>query len=480
MTARLWLSLAGGAGVLVALSLGACRKPGPDEIVYTGANRAPSEGPERGGTSSEPGGSGGTSSAPGGTASGGSFGGTASGGRDPNAGGGDTAGAGGEDGAIDPGPTCPTVPVGRGAFTKRGLLEAVAACATREYCLFQDEARTLRDRAAESLAEPSEAASAAPREAWLAAMASWEAAELFQFGPAAPAMSPGGLGLRDLVYSWPIVARCKVDEQTVSGFYANDAFFGPPDRSLSSGRTLRALEYLLFYSGTDNGCTQFSPINSSGSWTRLGADEVRARRRAYAARVAEDVLRRADALVEAWSPTGGDFTTKLVETGSDSVFASEQAALNAVGGALFYLEKQVKDGKLAVPLGLDAACPAASCPDQVEAYFAHTSADHIARNLRGFRKLFQGCAEGNAGVGFDDWLVAVGAGELSSRMLAALDGAESEAASLDAPLETLIVNEPARVQRAYDALKALTDLLKTEFITTLNLERPAGTIGDND
>src|SRR5262249_2935948 len=131
---RLWLSLAGGAGFLVAISLGACRKPGPDEIVYTGANRSPSGGPSQGGSSGQTGGSGGTSSASGGTSSGarggdgGTSGSTSSGGRDPNGGGGgdDDAGGGGEAGRPDPGPMCPTVPVGSGSFTKRGLLEAAA------------------------------------------------------------------------------------------------------------------------------------------------------------------------------------------------------------------------------------------------------------------------------------------------------------------------------------------------------------------
>jgi predicted lipoprotein len=484
LRAFVWLSL--GGGMASALGLGACRKPPPDEIVYTGARRPPGS-PGQGGAiatggSNTANGSSSGSSAGARGGSGGTSGDSATGGRDPNGGGGGDdvmgGGAGGEAGMPEPEPQCPAVPVSGGQFTKRGLLEGAAACATREYCLFQAKAKALRDRALEAAAEPSEQAAAATREAWLAAMASWEVAEVLQFGPAAPAMSPGGLGLRDLIHAWPLVARCKVDEQIVNRFYANDAFFGAPSVSLSSGRTLHALEYLLFYGGSDNGCTQFSPINTTGSWAKLGDAEVRARRVAYAARAAEDVLRQAGALVNAWSPSGGDFASKLVEAGR--VYASEHAALNAVGGALFYLEKQVKDGKLAIPLGLDMACPAASCPDQVEAYFAHTSIDHIAQNLRGFRKLFQGCADRNAGFGFDDWLVAVEAGDLSLRMLGALDGAEAAVATLDAPLETLVVSDPARVQGVYDALRVLTNLLKTEFVTTLNLERPAGTVGDND
>lgn len=455
--------------------------------MYTGARVKPSGVPSGGTSAVSTGGASSGGSASGASAGarggkGGTSGDSSSGGRDPSGGGGgvDTtdAGAGGEAGTPDPGPVCDPVPVLTGSFSKRGLLESAAACARREYCVFQGHATTLRERAALAASEPSEEASAAVRDAWLAATASWQEAEVIQFGPAAAALDPGGLGLRDLVYSWPLVARCKVDEQTVSRFYEREAFFGSSSESPSSGRTLHALEYLLFFSGTGNGCSAFSTINSTRSWNKLSADEVRQRRLDYAARAAEDVFRRAEALVSAFSPDDGAFGSKLVEPGA--VYASEQAALNAVGGSLFYLDKQVKDWKLATPLGLDPACPSAACPDLVEALYARTSVDHIAKNLRGFRKLFQGCGDGNAGFGFDDWLVAVGAEELSARMLAALDGVEAAVATLDQPLETLVVSDPGRVRAVYDALKALTDPLKTEFTTALNLERPAGTIGDND
>jgi predicted lipoprotein len=482
---KLWLSFGWCVIASVIASLGSCRKSSPDEIVYTGARTQPTGGPS-GGTSAVS--TGGASSTSGGTASGarGGSGGTSgeapTGGRDSNGGGAgvDTtdAGAGGEAGTTDPGPACDLVAVATGSFSKRGLLEATASCARREYCLFEIQAKALRDRTATAASEPSEEASAAARDAWLTAIASWQEAEVFQFGPASAELNPGGRGLRDLVYSWPLSARCKVDEQTVSGFYERDAFLGSASESPSSGRTLHALEYLLFYSGTTNGCSAYSTINSTGSWNRLSADDVRRRKLDYAARTAEDVLRRAQALVSAWSPDDGAFGSKLVEPGA--VYASEQAALNAVGGSLFYIDKQVKDWKLATPLGLDPACPAASCPDLVEAVYARTSVDHIAKNLRGFRKLFQGCGDGSAGFGFDDWLVAVGAAELSARMLAALDGVEVAVAALDQPLEALVVSDPGRVRAVYDALKALTDPLKTEFVATLNLERPAGTIGDND
>jgi predicted lipoprotein len=346
--------------------------------------------------------------------------------------------------------------------------------------LFQEAATELRDRAAEYSSEPNDETATLARDAWREAMAVWEEAEIFQFGPAAPSANPGGRGLRELVHSWPLIPRCKVDENTVSEFSARDSFFGSAETSPSSGRTLHALEYLLFYGGVDNGCTPYSSINSLGSWGRLGAAEIRSRKIAYAARAAEDVLRRADVLVDAWSPEGDDFGTILGE--ARSPFKSEQAALNSVNDGLFYIDRQLKDQKLALPLGMHDECPADRCPSAVEALYAGTSVDHIRRNLAGFRKLFQGCGEGNAGIGFDDWLIAKGAGDLATRMLDALAGAEAAVDGLDAPLEQLIVSDPARVEAAHAALKGLTDPFKAEFTSVLNLEPPGGPGGgiDND
>jgi uncharacterized protein len=469
---KVLLSVAAVVGVLAGSSLEACRKPGPDEIVNTGQFHPPTLGPL-------PGSSGASTQSGGGTASGATGGsgngrgGASSGGTSGEAGAdsGD-AGSGGTAGVPDPGTACDPITPSTEPFTKRLLLEATAACTQRQYCLFQEAATELRDRAAEYSSEPNDETAAAARDAWREAMAVWEEAEIFQFGPAAPSANPGGRGLRELVHSWPLIPRCKVDENTVSQFYASDSFFGSAETSPSSGRSLHALEYLLFYGGIDNGCTPYSSINSSGSWGRLGAADIRNRKIEYAARAAEDVLRRAEELVDAWGPEGGDFGTILGR--ARAPFKSEQAALNSVNDGLFYIDRQLKDQKLALPLGMHDECPADRCPAAVEALYAGTSVDHIRRNLAGFRKLFQGCAEGNAGIGFDDWLVAVGAGDLASRMLGALAGAEAAVDALDAPLEQLISSDPARVEAVHTALKGLTDPFKAEFMTVLNLEPPGG------
>jgi predicted lipoprotein len=364
-------------------------------------------------------------------------------------------------------------------FTKQKLLEAAADCAMYRYCRFEGAASALRDASRAFADNPDTTRRDNARAAWRQAIDTWEEAELFSFGPAASQTEPGGKDFRNLIYSWPLNGRCKVDEQTVNRFYESPDFFGPPNRSLVNGRTLSALEYLAYYEGTDNGCHQLSPINANQTWSALDRTELTRRKAAYAAAAAEDVLANARALAQAWSPEHGNFRATLTHTGN-AVYASEQAALNAISDAMFYLERQVKDQKLGIPLGLLPECTTPPCVDAIESRYANASIDHVRANLRGFRALFQGCGAGNSGIGFDDWLNAVGSGELATRMLQALDAADAAAAGVNSPLQDALVSDRARVEALHTAIRNVATPLKTEFVTVLNLELPKTSEGDND
>jgi predicted lipoprotein len=207
------------------------------------------------------------------------------------------------------------------------------------------------------------------------------------------------------------------------------------------------------------------------------------RRDAYAHAAAADVRSRAEALLDAWDADGGDFRTAFVEAGDDTrVFPLDHAALNALSNALFYVEIEVKDQKLGLPLGLGPDCvnAPAACPDSVESRYARVSTDHLRQNLIGLRRAFEGCGAQYSGLGFDDWLDAIGAEDLRARMLDALVGAQEAIESLDPPLEQALLSDPAQVEGVHAAVKRFTDLLKTEFVSVLNLELPRAAATDND
>jgi len=467
------------AGLLAAL---ACKSFVIDENVYTGATSSRpgssstggrSSSPAEGGSPARAGTSGAATSAHGGRESAENGGqGTSTGGA-TQASGGSVANGGSGGGEV--GPLEPEIPAE--PFSKAAFLRQVADCAVLRYQDFEVHALALDEAAKTNLATPTDETAKAVRNAWLAANASWQVAETFRFGPAARSADEdaGAQEIRDQIYAWRFGGRCPVETALVDELYATSAF----GSSLINNRGLGAAEYLLFYPGSDNECPDYSAINKNGTWAALGASEIAARKRAYAEAVAADILKNTRKLLTAWDPAGGNFRKKLTQPGSGSVYPNEQAALNAVWHGLFYVEKEVKDYKLGVPLGV-SECVSGLCPEALEARYAKVSTANIRQNYLGFRRLFQGCGGNFTGLGFDDWLDAIGASDLRGRMLSALDGAQTAIDALDPPLEVSITQNTERVWAVYLALKQLTDLLKSEFVTVLDLELPAGAGSDND
>ncbi len=366
---------------------------------------------------------------------------------------------------------------GKGEATRVALLGAVSTCVQTSAREFQTAAGELKAATAALAASPGAGTRAAAREAFHRAMDAWQVLEVMQIGPAATRNLPGGAELRDNIYSWPLVSRCAVEEQIVSRGYEAASF----PSTLVTRRGLHALEYLLFYEGADTECSPSSVIVADGTWAALPAEEREARKRAYAAVAAADVQQRAAQLVEAWEAGKGDFARTLETAGpGNAVYPTSQAALNAVSDALFYVEEHVKDKKIARPLGL-RECSGDTCPELLESPFAHRSKANIAANLVGYRRLVQGCGTGFAGMGLDDLLVAVGteplAAKVSERVVAAQGALQ---AVEEADLSQALAQDKASVRAVYDSLKNLTDVMKTELATVLDLELPAAVEGDND
>jgi len=450
-----------------ALAFAACKTATPDEVFGFGASQ-----PGSGGRSAQAGGpSGGKPPGGGETAVGGSAPAPVVGGEAGEA---ITAGAAGSGDDLPPTPPrdeCGPRPVSNGSFTRAALREAAADCAIWHYCEADRAARELDSAVQAHRAAPNDDSLARARDAWRVAMERWSSAELFQFGPAgSKAESAGkdpvqGQGLRDTIYSWPVVARCRVDEQVILKGY--ESSWAPVQ---ISARGLFALEYALFYGEFDTAC---SPNSSAGkAWAELAPPAIAAARLDYAAAVGSDVVARIAELQQAFSPEGGNFRQTLIDARG---YESEQQALNVIAWSLLYVEREVKDWKVGVPAGLTLTHPV-SLP---EASFSGVGTSAIRENLRGFRSLFQGCGEHGEGIGFDDWLLDVGQSALAGDMLAALDGAQAAADAFPAMPEA----SQSDLAALYQALRALTSLLKADFFgpgSSLNLKLPAGVASDTD
>lgn len=375
-----------------------------------------------------------------------------------------------------PTPNTPPAPETPG-FDKSTVLEAFADCALSVYTEAQSQTNALAQAVTAWVATPDDAgARDAARTAYLTTMDSWQIAEVFQFGPLGMNSSPGGEELRDPVYSWPLFSRCTMEGYLVSQRYAQDGF---ANTAAVNTRGLLALEYLLFYEGTENACPAGSPLNTEGTWAALGSERA-VRRAAYAKVVADDLASRINALVTTWGPEGKNFATSFKTAGKGSaVYPTDQSAFNAVNLGLFYLEREVKDMKLAWPANVSGFCAEATCPNGLESQFANASRDHLVKNLEGFRKLFVSCNGDASGLGFAAYLRASNAAPLADRMSAEIDNSIAAARAIDDnSLRGALAD--GRVRGLYDQVKKLTDDLKTEFVTVLNLELPQEIQGDND
>jgi predicted lipoprotein len=361
--------------------------------------------------------------------------------------------------------------------TRVELLKAVSSCVQTSARGFQTAAGELKAAVAALAARPEAGTRQAAREAFHRAMDAWQVLEVMQIGPAAPRVIPGGAEIRDNIYSWPLVSRCAVEEQIVSRGYESASF----PSSLVTRRGLHALEYLLFYEGADTECPASSVIVADGTWAALPAEEREARKRAYAAVVAADVQQRATQLVDAWEAGKGDFAKTFTEAGpGNTVYPASQAALNSVSDALFYVEETVKDKKIARPLGL-RECSGDTCPELLESPFARRAKANIAANLVGYRRVVQGCGANFEGMGFDDLLQAVGTEPLAAKLGERVVAAQGSLQAVEeADLAQALVQDKPSVRAVYDSLKGLTDVMKTELATVLDLELPATVEGDND
>lgn len=363
-------------------------------------------------------------------------------------------------------PACGDAPVSTQDFTKKRLLESAGACAQYHTCLFSGRAEELERQVIEYAAEPTEEQLFEARIAWVQAMDAWALSVPAGYGPVASvaADSYHGRGIGAFIHAWPSLNRCEVEKQVATRAYEEQGF----QRILPGARGLSALEYLLFYDGIDTVCASNS--STSAAWAELSPDEIAEAKRDYAKAVAGDLVSKAAELVNVWANDGEDFGSALANAEG---YGSQQEALNVVAYSLLYPYEVVRDLKVGPLAGIGTALFNPETP------YALVDVQTIRANLAAFQALFQGCGPNGEGLGFDDWLSAVGAGDLSEDILSALQTVQAHAAALP-PLHQASTEQMAAF---YADLKVLSDLLKEELFgsgSVINLKLPAGAASDTD
>lgn len=307
--------------------------------------------------------------------------------------------------------------------------------------------------------------------AWAAAVDAWEQADAVLIGPAAMTEKD----LRYKIYAWPLLGPCGLDRDTASR-WANQASYDinvqPPNE-----RSLLAIEYLLFSTDTNHTC----PTEPTG-WSALAADLPRARCR-LAQALAVDVAAQGAKLHAAWRVDGGDYVGALANAGKSGGIPSAQEGVNRISDGIFYVDRIVKDMKLAEPAGIATnSCNSVQTPclAEVELRYSDHATQAIRANLVALRQVFTGTTPAGEGPSFDDFLRAVGQAELADRMVANLDAAIAKANALPDSFVTALQSNYAAVAQTHAAVTTFTDDLKSQFLTVLALDIPDDVAADND
>ena len=317
----------------------------------------------------------------------------------------------------------------------------------------------------------------AAQSSWRTTMDSWQQVEVMQVGP----LSADFNALRNHVYSWPVTNSCSVDQDVV--FFREGNINGTPydiSRRTDTRRGLDSLEYLLFNDSLAHSCS--SDSGAVANWNAQDEQSRLLERCRFAVEVAGDVVNSGESLISQWQGDNGAAASFKTAGSAGNAFESAHAAVNAISDAMFYIDSQTKDAKLAQPLGIAAnGCGDDSCLDAVESPLSQHSLMNVINNLKALEKLYLGRNnEGDTALGFYDFMVDLddkaGADQMAADITAAIAAAEAIEASLLSTLQT----NPDEVSNLHAAVKRITDQMKTNYITLLSLELPATSAGDND
>ncbi len=344
--------------------------------------------------------------------------------------------------------------------------------------VFATEAAELETAMAAHAADPADAAARqAAQAAWAEAIAQFQRVEVVAVGPAAPSDAPGGQDLRDLIYAYPAFNACAVDRSAYAG-----------DPVTASTRIdamgLGAIEYLLYFDGSNSACPPDSGVDVAQS------------RADYAAAVAAFIAARAEELRDAWEASEGNFIAQWSQAGAGSdVYMTPQDALDALSTSLFYVEKETKDRKIACPTGIGATGLVCSGNDvsRVEHPYARASTPSLRANVQMFRDVFTGQA---GGMGMNDLLAGIDRQDIVDKLLARLDVTLDQIdTQIDPDFETEVeaINDSTACTNAsanatgepaacalHGAIQDAMDTFRTEVVSALSLATPDRAAGDND
>lgn len=325
-------------------------------------------------------------------------------------------------------------------FDRAGMLANLAdRLILPAYIRLEAETGALKDAVGKLVEAPDSARGAAAREALKAAWLAWQGASAFEVGPAMQA------GLRQRLSTFPTSAA-KIEANVTAGTWNLESV------SNYEAKGFPALDYLLH----GRGGTLDSLVAALAD-TAKGASRGR-----YLNDVAGEIAAQAAAVRKGWAAGEGNYRDTFVSKLGTDIGSSLGELVNQFN----YDYEVLKNPKVGIPLGTKTL--GVPLPEKVEAYYGGYSMVLARANLAALENLFRGRdTSGADGLGFDDYLVALGTryqdGRLSQAILDRFAAVEAALAAIPDPLSGAIKDEKAKVEKAYEELQRMVVLTKTDM-----------------
>lgn len=328
----------------------------------------------------------------------------------------------------------------------RNLGEAVILPTYRD---FDERAKALDEAVADFVAEPREESLVAAQEAWRATREPWGELHSFTMGPFGK--GEGGLRLAPNLDQYPAA------EARIEATMTRDDKLTAESLSLlgANERGFFTLEYLLWGDGDNDVVVAAFTGDENGP----------ARRRKYLRLVSKDLVQRADALVTAWEPEGGNYLENYVTTGAPpAAFQDMKWAIATTASNLVFASEDVSLVALGDPLGkFHGGEPK---PELIRGWRSDNASADMQSYLVGVRNVYNGSRDGTRRLGLGV-IVQERNAATHAKVEETLEAAVDSLKALPRPLKTAIVDKDAKVEEAYEATTALTRLLAVDVIAAL-------------
>lgn len=220
---------------------------------------------------------------------------------------------------------------------------------------------------------------------------------------------------------------------------------------------LRTVEYLIFNPAEGN----------ARIIDNFTAQPSAQRRMTYLMITVDDLYASADQIWQIWSPDYQNYVTEFIEADDPG---SVQESIAMLTNQMLVTLEAVTNVSIGWPLGTVAG---SIQPNLVQAPYSGYSVQQIRSFFEILRATYNGSTDAGNGLGFDDYLNAVGAMyndvPLADAINMEIDHIFATLDAMTEPLDAVLINHPEQVQALYEECRDLVVIMKVDMTSQLGV-----------